>query len=40
MKLISNNSIYPKEIAKKLKIHEQNIYYYIKKKQNIQYNLS
>ncbi|MCA9496145.1 MAG: ArsR family transcriptional regulator [Nanoarchaeota archaeon] len=31
LNLISKNTMYPKEIAKKLKVHEQNIYYYIKK---------
>lgn len=31
LKLISKNSMYPKQIAKTLKLHEQNIYYYIKK---------
>lgn len=34
LKLISKTSMYPKEIAKKLKLHEQNIYYYIKKLEN------
>ncbi len=31
LKLISEKSMYPKEIAKRLKVHEQNIYYHIKK---------
>ncbi len=31
LELISEEPLYPKQIAKKLKIHEQNIYYYIKK---------
>lgn len=31
LKLISKESMYPKQIAKKLNLHEQNIYYYIKK---------
>jgi len=31
LELISKTPMYPKEIGKKLKIHEQNIYYYIKK---------
>lgn len=31
LKLLSQEIMYPKQIAKKLKIHEQNIYYYIKK---------
>ncbi|MDP3881883.1 MAG: S-layer protein [Nanoarchaeota archaeon] len=31
LNLIKERPIYPKEIAEKLKIHEQNIYYYIRK---------
>ncbi len=31
LELLAKDSFYPKEIAKKLKIHEQNIYYYIRK---------
>jgi len=31
LKIIKDSELYPKQIAKKLKIHEQNIYYYIKK---------
>lgn len=35
LKLLSKTSMYPKQIAKKLNIHEQNIYYYIKKLEKI-----
>lgn len=31
LKLISKKAMYPKQIAKELNVHEQNIYYYIKK---------
>ena len=31
LKVIKEHEMYPKQIAKKLKIHEQNIYYYIRK---------
>lgn len=31
LELISKKAMYPKQIAKELKVHEQNIYYYIKK---------
>ena len=35
LKLISTTSMYPKQIAKKLNLHEQNVYYYIKKLEKI-----
>ncbi len=31
LKLISKNEMYPKQIAKSIGVHEQNVYYYIKK---------
>ena len=31
LELISKEAMYPKQIAKELKVHEQNVYYYIKK---------
>jgi predicted transcriptional regulator len=31
LEIVKERPYYPKEIAKKLKIHEQNVYYYIKK---------
>jgi len=30
LKILRENEMYPKQIAKKLKIHEQNVYYYIR----------
>jgi DNA-binding transcriptional ArsR family regulator len=34
LSLLAVNELYPKQIAKKLGVHEQNVYYYIKKLEN------
>ncbi len=35
LKTLSNKSMYPKQLAKELKVHEQNIYYHIKRLEKV-----